>query len=131
MILAIDQGTTGVACLVFDEHARVVTRAYREIAQHFPAPGWVEHDLDDIRRTVSELCGHVLEQAGCRPGALRAIGIANQRETICVWDPRTGEPLHRAIVWQDRRTASRCLELREAGVERHVRERTGLEIGRA
>jgi glycerol kinase len=128
MILAIDQGTTGVTCVVFDQQARVVTRAYREITQHFPAPGWVEHDLTEIRLTVSELSGRVLEAAGCRPGALRAIGIANQRETICVWDPRTGEPLHRAIVWQDRRTASRCLELREAGVEPHVRERTGLVL---
>ena len=126
MILAIDQGTSGVTCVVFDEQANVVARAYREIAQHFPAPGWVEHDLDEIRRTVIELAGRALEQAGCRPGALRAVGIANQRETICVWDPQTGEPLHRAIVWQDRRTAARCLELREAGVERHVRERTGL-----
>ena len=128
MILAIDQGTSGVNCIVFDEQARVVARAYREIAQHFPAPGWVEHDLDEIRRTVVELAGSALEQAGCRPGALRAVGIANQRETICVWDPRTGEPLHRAIVWQDRRTAARCLELREAGVERAVRERTGLVL---
>ncbi len=128
MILAIDQGTSGVTCVVFDEQANVVARAHREIAQHFPAPGWVEHDLDEIRLTVSELAGRALEHAGCRPGALRAVGIANQRETICVWDPRTGEPLHRAIVWQDRRTAARCIELREAGVERHVRERTGLVL---
>ena len=128
MILAIDQGTTGVTCVVLDEQAQVVARAYREIAQHFPAPGWVEHDLDEIRRTVIELAGRALQHAGCRPGALRAVGIANQRETICVWDPRTGVPLHRAIVWQDRRTAARCIELREAGVERRVRERTGLVL---
>ena len=128
MILAIDEGTTGVTCVVYDEQARVVTRAYREITQHFPGPGLVEHDLAEIKLTVGELAGRVLEQAGCRPGALRAVGIANQRETICVWDPRTGEPLHRAIVWQDRRTASRCLALREGGVERLVRERTGLVL---
>ena len=128
MILAIDQGTTGVTCVVFDEQARVLARATREITQHFPAPGWVEHDLAEIRSTVGELAGRALEQAGCRPGALRAIGIANQRETICVWDPGTGEPLYRAIVWQDRRTAPRCLALREEGLERLVRERTGLVL---
>ncbi len=128
MILAIDQGTTGVTAVVFDERARVLARADREIAQHFPSPGWVEHDLGEIARTVHQLAGEALATAGCRPGALRAIGIANQRETICVWDPRTGAPLHRAIVWQDRRTAARCDELREAGVERAVRERTGLVL---
>ena len=128
MILAIDQGTTGVTCVVFDLQARVLARAYREITQHFPAPGWVEHDLDEIRWTVDVLAGRVLDEAGCRPGGLHAVGIANQRETICVWDPGTGEPLHRAIVWQDRRTAARCKELRESGIERLVRERTGLVL---
>ncbi len=128
MILAIDQGTTGSTCLVFDERAQIVGRAYREFTQHFPRPGWVEHDMDELWLLTHAVAGEALADAGVHAGELTAVGIANQRETVCVWDPATGEPLHRAIVWQDRRTAGRCEELRAAGYEELVRERTGLVL---
>jgi glycerol kinase len=128
MILAIDQGTTGTTCIVFDGHAQPVGRAYREFAQHFPRPGWVEHDASEIWQVTQAVAGEALEDAEVRPGELVAVGISNQRETVCAWDPSTGEPLYRAIVWQDRRTAERCEELRGAGHERLVRERTGLVL---
>ncbi len=128
MILAIDQGTTGTTCLVFDEQAELIGRAAREFEQHFPRPGWVEHDAEEIWRVTQAVAGAALDDAGLGPGELRAVGITNQRETVCVWDPRTGEPLHRAIVWQDRRTAARCDELREQGHEELVRRRTGLVL---
>jgi glycerol kinase len=128
MILAIDQGTTGTTCIVFDERAEPIGRAYREFRQHFPRPGWVEHDAAEIWETTQAVAGEALQDARVRPGELRALGVTNQRETVCVWDPATGEPLHRAIVWQDRRGASRCEELRQAGYEALVRERTGLVL---
>jgi glycerol kinase len=126
MILAIDQGTTGSTCFVFDERAEPIGRAQREFAQHFPRPGWVEHDAAEIWSVTHAVAGEALDEAGARPGDLAAVGIANQRETVCVWDPASGEPLHNAIVWQDRRTAARCEELRAAGHEPLIRERTGL-----
>jgi glycerol kinase len=128
MILAIDQGTTGSTCIVFDERAEPVGRAYREFEQHFPQPGWVEHDAAEIWEATHAVAGEALVDAGVRTGELVAVGITNQRETVCVWDPATGEPLHRAIVWQDRRTAERCAQLREAGLEELVRARTGLVL---
>ena len=128
MILAIDQGTTGTTCLVFDGEGELVGRAYREFEQHFPQPGWVEHDAGEIWDVTEAVAGQALEDAGLRPGELDAVGITNQRETVCVWDPSTGEPLHRAIVWQDRRTAARCAELRDQGREPLVRQRTGLVL---
>ena len=128
MILAIDSGTTGCTCIVFDERAEPVGRAYRELGQHFPAPGWVEHDAGEIWETARAVAGEALADAGVRPGELAAVGIACQRETVCVWDPATGLALHRAIVWQDRRTAERCVQLRDAGVEELVRARTGLVL---
>jgi glycerol kinase len=128
MILAIDQGTTGTTCLVFDEQAEPIGRAYREFAQHFPHPGWVEHDPREIWEVTSAVAGEALADAGARAGDLAALGIANQRETVCVWDRHSGEPLHNAIVWQDRRTAARCAELREQGHEALVRARTGLVL---
>ncbi|MGI8902891.1 MAG: glycerol kinase GlpK [Solirubrobacteraceae bacterium] len=128
MILAIDQGTTGTTCIVLDERAEVVGRAYRELRQHFPRPGWIEHDATEIWELTRAVAGEALHDAGVSPGELQAVGITDQRETVCVWDPRTGEPLHRAIVWQDRRTAARCEELRRAGREALVRERTGLVL---
>ncbi len=128
MILAIDQGTTGTTCLVFDEQAEPIGRAYREFTQHFPNPGWVEHDLEELWLVTQAVAGEALRDAGVAPGDLDAVGITNQRETVCVWDPSTGQPLHRAIVWQDRRTAGRCSALREQGVEELVRERTGLVL---
>jgi glycerol kinase len=128
MILAIDQGTTGTTCIVFDERAEPVGRAYREFTQHFPKPGWVEHDAGEIWEVTQAVAGEALADAGVRAGELVAVGITNQRETVCVWDPATGEPLHRAIVWQDRRTAERCERLRAEGHEPLVRERTGLVL---
>jgi glycerol kinase len=128
VILAIDQGTTGTTCLVFDDQAELIGRAYREFEQHFPAPGWVEHDADEIWIVTHAVAGEALEDAGLRVGELAAVGITNQRETVCVWDPQTGEPLHRAIVWQDRRTAGRCDVLKAAGYEPLVRTRTGLVL---
>jgi glycerol kinase len=128
VILAIDQGTTGTTCLVFSEQAELVGRAYREFEQHFPRPGWVEHDIDEIWSVTQAVAGEALKDAGVRPGELAAVGITNQRETVCVWDPESGAPLHRAIVWQDRRTAARCAELRAQGLEALVRDRTGLVL---
>jgi glycerol kinase len=128
VILAIDQGTTGTTCLVFDERAEPIGRAYREFEQHFPRPGWVEHDANEIWSVTQAVAGEALDDAGLGPGELHAVGITNQRETVCVWDPASGEPLHRAIVWQDRRTAARCDELRAAGHEPLIRERTGLVL---
>ena len=128
VILAIDQGTTGTTCLVFDQAAELIGRAYREFDQHFPAPGWVEHDAGEIWTVTQAVAAEALDDAGLRPGELEAVGITNQRETVCVWDPHTGEPLHRAIVWQDRRTAGRCDALKAAGYEPLVRTRTGLVL---
>ncbi len=128
MILAIDQGTTGTSCLVFDERAEPIARAYREFEQRFPRPGWVEHDAREIWQVTQAVAGEALRDAGARPGDVSALGIANQRETVCVWDLDSGEPLHAAIVWQDRRTAARCERLRQEGREPLVRERTGLVL---
>ena len=128
MILAIDQGTTGTTCLVFDEEGRIAGRAYSEFEQHFPRPGWVEHDAGEIWDATRRVGAEALADAGVRGADLDGIGIANQRETVVAWDPATGEPVHRALVWQDRRTAERCDELKAAGHEELVRERTGLVI---
>jgi glycerol kinase len=128
MILAIDQGTTGTTCLVFDADARIAGRAYSEFEQHFPQPGWVEHDATEIWEVTRRVAAAAIADAGIDGAGLDGIGITNQRETVVAWDPATGEPLHRALVWQDRRTAARCEELREAGHEQLVRERTGLMI---
>jgi glycerol kinase len=128
VILAIDQGTTGTTCLVFDGEGRVAGRAYSEFEQHFPRPGWVEHDAGEIWEVTRRVAAEAIADAGIRGAELDAIGLTNQRETVVAWDPATGEPLHRALVWQDRRTAARCDELREQGWEELVRERTGLVL---
>ena len=128
MILSIDQGTTGSTCFVYDERAEPRARAYREFRQHFPKPGWVEHDLSEIWTVTRAVALEALAEAGVRAGELVAVGITNQRETVCVWDPSSGEPLHPAIVWQDRRTAALCEQLRAAGHEPLVRARTGLVL---
>jgi len=128
LILAIDQGTTGTTCLVFDGEGRVAGRAYSEFQQFFPRPGWVEHDAAEIWHVTRGVAAEAIADAGIEGHELEAIGITNQRETVVAWDPATGEPLHRALVWQDRRTAGRCDELREQGHEPLVRERTGLTI---
>ena len=128
MILAIDQGTTGTTCLVFDGDGAVAGRAYSEFEQLFPRPGWVEHDANEIWEVTRRVAAAALADAGVEGAELDAIGITNQRETVVAWDPQTGEPVHRALVWQDRRTAARCEELKRAGHEPLVRERTGLII---
>ena len=128
MILAIDQGTTGTTCIVFDEDGRPRGRGYSEFTQHFPRPGWVEHDAGEIWDVTVRVAEEAIADAGIRGADLQAIGITNQRETAVAWDRETGKPLHRAIVWQDRRTAERCDELREQGHERRFRERTGLVL---
>ena len=123
-VLAIDQGTTGSAALVIAADGRVLSRAYSEFTQHFPQPGWVEHDAEEIWTVTVRVAREALAAAG---GAeVRSIGVTNQRETVVVWDPETLQPLHRAIVWQDRRTTGLCRRLREAGGETTVRRRTGL-----
>jgi glycerol kinase len=129
-ILAIDQGTTGTTCLVLNERSEVVGRAYSEFTQHYPQPGWVEHDAAEIWEVTRRVAREALDAARSahRNVELAAAGITNQRETVLLWDRETGEPVHRAIVWQDRRTAGRCRELREEGREAWVRERTGLVI---
>jgi glycerol kinase len=128
VILAIDQGTTGSTCIVFDERGRVAGRAYSEFEQHFPRPGWVEHDAGEIWDVTLRVAGDALKDAGVDCSGLAGIGITNQRETVVAWDRATGEPLYRALVWQDRRTAGRCDELREQGREPLFRERTGLVL---
>jgi glycerol kinase len=125
VVLSIDAGTTGVRTLALDQGGGVVASAYREISQHFPRPGWVEHDPEEIWAGVRETLAGVLEGLD-EPVA--AIGITNQRETAVVWDRRSDRPLQRAIVWQDRRTAGRCEELAEAGHLDLVRSRTGLVL---
>jgi glycerol kinase len=128
VILAIDQGTTGTKCIVFNREGRIAGRAYSEFQQHFPRPGWVEHDAGEIWDVTRSVAERALRDAGIGGAELDGIGITNQRETVVAWDPETGEPVHNALVWQDRRTAARCDELREAGHEELVRERTGLVI---
>jgi glycerol kinase len=120
-VLAIDQGTTGTTCLVIGRDGAVLGRAYRELTQHYPRPGWVEHDPHELLAGVRDAAREAIAAAGTTPVA---VGITNQRETVVLWDRRTGEAVHRAIVWQDRRTAERCATL--AGDAAWIRERTGL-----
>jgi glycerol kinase len=128
MILAIDEGTTGVTCLVIDADGRVRGRGYSEFAQHFPQPGWVEHDAEEIWEVTRRVAREAVQAAGIGMEALAGIGITNQRETVVLWDRATGRPLHRALVWQDGRTADVCRALKDAGHEDDVRARTGLVI---
>src|SRR5215217_9052168 len=128
MILAIDQGTTGSTAIVFDENGQIAGRGYSEFEQHFPRPGWVEHDANEIWEVTKKVGHEALGDAGIEGSKLTAIGITNQRETAVAWDRESGEPRARAIVWQDRRTAARCDQLREQGHEAMFRERTGLVL---
>jgi glycerol kinase len=125
-VIAIDQGTTGSTVLVLDERLHVRGRGYQEFRQIYPQPGWVEHDPEDIWSSVVAALQAAL--AGIDPATIDAIGITNQRETAVVWDRKTGKAVHNAIVWQDRRTAERCAELKRDGKETRVRERTGLTL---
>ena len=127
-VIALDQGTTSSRAIIFDESGSPVASAQREFKQHYPEPGWVEHDPDEIWRTQRDVAREALRSSGLKPEDLVACGIANQRETTVVWDRQTGQPIHRAIVWQDRRTAAMCAELREVGAESLVKERTGLVL---
>jgi glycerol kinase len=122
--LAIDQGTTSTRAILFDAHAHPVATVQRELAQHYPALGWVEHDPEDIWRDTLAVVRDAM--AAIDVSRIAAIGIANQRETIVVWDRATGAPIHRAIVWQDRRTANECASLKANDVEALVQQRTGL-----
>ena len=125
-ILAIDQGTTSTRSLLFDASARRIATAQTEFAQHYPQPGWVEHDAEDIWRDVLATARQAMARGGVAARDIAAIGITNQRETTIVWDRATGEPIHHAIVWQDRRTAAFCADLKTDGAEEDVRRRTGL-----
>nr|MBP9201941.1 glycerol kinase [Gemmatimonadales bacterium] len=124
-ILALDQGTTGSTALVIHQDGQVLGRGYREVTQHFPQPGWVEHDPEEIFRITLEAAREAIAAAGERPVGL---GITNQRETIVLWDRATLHPVAPAIVWQDRRTAERCRALRALGHEARLRRRTGLVL---
>jgi len=128
LVLAIDQGTTGSTVLVIDARGRVRGRGYAELSQHFPRPGWVEHDGREIWHSVLSATLKALGNARARRSQIAAIGITNQRETALLWDRESGRPVARAIVWQDRRTAERCAALKRAGLEAEVRRRTGLVL---
>jgi glycerol kinase len=127
-ILSIDAGTSGVRALVVDQGGAVLARGHREFPQSFPRPGWVEHDPEDWWRALLQSTTDALHAAGTRPSQVTAIGITNQRETTVLWDRSTVQPVHPAIVWQDRRTAPLCAELRDEGWAERIRERTGLVI---
>ncbi len=128
VVVAIDAGTTGVRALAVDEDGSPLLSSYRELTQHFPRPGWVEHDPDEIWQAVQFVLGAVGTQLAERDEPVAAVGMTNQRETAVAWDRTSGRPLHRALVWQDRRTAGRCDDLRDAGYLPLVRERTGLVL---
>jgi glycerol kinase len=125
-VIAIDQGTTGSTVLVLDEKLQVRGRGYKEFRQIYPKPGWVEHDPEDIWSSVTTALAKAME--GIEPASVAAIGITNQRETAVIWDRKTGKAAHNAIVWQDRRTADRCAELKAAGKEARVKQLTGLTL---
>jgi len=125
-ILAIDQGTTGSTALVFSRQGEILGRAYAEITNHFPEPGWVEQDPEEIWDTSRRVMVQALRASGVGTEGLKAIGITNQRETTVLWDRKTGEPVHRAVVWQSRQNAPLCERLRAEGLEPEIRRRTGL-----
>jgi glycerol kinase len=125
-ILALDQGTTSCRAILFDEQGKARASAQRDFRQVYPRPGWVEHDADEIWSVQIAVAEAALQQAGAAPGEIAAIGITNQRETTVLWDRRSGAPLGRAIVWQDRRTADLCERLKAGGAEQMVRRKTGL-----
>ena len=124
-LLALDQGTSSSRSIVFDEAGRIVAMAQREFRQIFPQPGWVEHDPKEIWSTQLATAREALAKAGLEAADIAAIGITNQRETTVVWNRRTGEPVHNAIVWQDRRAEPLCAQLRAAGMQAPIRERPG------
>jgi len=125
-LLALDQGTTSSRAIIFDHSGKIIALKQQEFGQHYPQPGWVEHDPEDIWATQLAVAEGALNEAGLRAADVAGLGITNQRETVVVWDRVTGAPLHRAIVWQDRRTASSCESLRSEGHESMVVDKTGL-----
>ncbi|MBD0413581.1 glycerol kinase GlpK [Oryzicola mucosus] len=125
-VLAIDQGTTSSRAILFDRNMKIAGIGQKEFTQHYPASGWVEHDPEDIWKSVVATCRQALRKGGVKAGDVAAIGITNQRETVVVWDKATGEPIHNAIVWQDRRTASFCARLKKDGLEPKFTRKTGL-----
>src|SRR3990167_6205028 len=127
-ILALDQGTTSSRAIVFDHAGGIKAAAQKEFRQIFPQPGWVEHDPDEIWETQIGVAGEAIARAGIHARDVAAIGITNQRETTVVWDRKSGEPICNAIVWQDRRTAGYCDELKAQGREPLITARTGLVL---
>ncbi|NNJ88488.1 MAG: glycerol kinase GlpK [Eudoraea sp.] len=127
-ILALDQGTTSCRALVLDKKGTIVSSAQKEFTQHFPKSGWVEHDALEIWNTQAEMMTMALDQKKISPKSIAAIGITNQRETVVIWDKNTGQPIHNAIVWQDKRTADYCDALKKEGKSNMIREKTGLVI---
>ena len=125
-ILAIDQGTTSSRAIVFDGNQKIVATGQKEFTQHFPDSGWVEHDPEDIWKSVVSTVRSALRKAKLTAKDIAAIGITNQRETVVVWDKATGKPIHNAIVWQDRRTAAMCQKLKKKGLEPKFTRKTGL-----
>jgi len=127
-ILAIDQGTTSSRAMIFNHEGEVVNAAQKEFTQYYPKPGWVEHDPDEIWGTTLGVIADALGKANIKPAQIAGIGITNQRETTVVWDAETGKPIHNAIVWQDRRTASICDDLKDKGLEEKIKNKTGLVV---
>ncbi len=127
-LLALDQGTSSSRSIVFDEHGHIVALAQQELPQIYPKPGWVEHDLNEIWRTQLATAREVLAKANIKASDIRALGITNQRETTALWNRKTGQPIHHAIVWQDRRAEATCAALREQGKEQLIQSKTGLLI---
>ena len=127
-ILALDQGTTSCRAIVFDKKGQIISTAQEEFTQHFPNPGWVEHDPNEIWSTQSKMARQALEKKGISPGQIVGIGITNQRETVVVWDKKSGQPIYPAIVWQDKRTSDYCDQLKTEGYESLIRNNTGLVI---
>ena len=127
-ILALDLGTTGNRAFVFDSDSQIVGQAYKELKQYYPQPGWLEHDAVEIWEATSEIIQSAVNSSQISPSQIAAIGLTVQRDTCLLWDKNTGKPLHKAIVWQDRRTASVCNELQNLGLGEEIYQRTGLVI---
>ena len=127
-ILALDQGTSGSTALLFDEMGREVSRAYREIRQFFPQPGWVEHDPDEIYKSCLAVGREAVQKAGIPFSKVNGLGITNQRESVVVWERSSGKPVHPSICWQCRRTSGLCEELKQKGLDNLIRQKTGLPV---
>lgn len=127
-ILSLDQGTTSSRAMIFDKKGNIISTAQKEFTQYFPKPGWVEHDPTEIWSTQTGVAAEAIAKKGLNAENISAIGITNQRETVVVWEKKTGRPIYNAIVWQDKRTADFCDELKKQGKAALIREKTGLVI---